>query len=190
MSGLFGKSKSKSNSQQQSQSTSQNQSASWNDAYDLIKNAQSGVQDRGVKANSFLSRLLGLEGDEAADAGFKQYRDSSGYNFMMDEGRRQVEGSAAGKRMLQSGSTLKALQDRGQQTGSLFFNKYLEQLLSLVQQGSQAGGLIGSAGQRSVGMGQAQSTSSGTSSSTSTSKPGFGGFAGSLLGSVSALRKE
>lgn len=184
MSGIFGGSKSKSTSQQSSQSTSYNKSASWNDAYDDIRKDFGGYTQSGLRANDFLSRLLGMQGSDEALGAFDQYKKSAGYDFIMDQGLKAIDGSAAGRGMIGSGAAMKEALKYGQGTASQFYNNFLDRLLGMSGQGLQAGGLISAAGQKSFSDGYSQSTSQGTSQSTSKSNNGMGNFLGSLLASV------
>lgn len=183
---IFGGSSSKNSSQQTSQSTSGSQGASWNEAYPWLQNTYSPASTNGLQANDFLSALLGLHGNPAADDAFNKYKDDSGYGFIMDSGERAITGSAAARGLLNSGSTAKALTQFGQNTASQFYNNYLDRLLGLSNQGLQAGQLIGSAGQRSTNNSTSSTTSQGTSTGKSEQKPGIGAFIGSALSAASA----
>lgn len=181
MSSIFGGSKSK----QDSQNTSTQQSSSSNQAYPFLQQQYGGQINQGLGASNFMAQLLGLpnSGDpSAANSAFDDYKNSTGYNFMMDSGRKAITGNAAANGLLDSGSTLKALNTYGQNTGSSFFNAYLDKLLGLSQQGLGAGGLISGAGQQSSSTGYSQGTSSGTSSSS----PGIGQFLGTIASAVAA----
>lgn len=190
MQGIFGGSRSKQKSQQQSQSTSQNLSSSWNDAYPFIKDKFSGSVDTGLRSQDFIARLLGLGGNAQADEAFDRYKDSAGYDFIMDSGVRAVDSSAASKGALNSGATLKALQDRGQATGSQFFNAYLDRLLGLSGQGLAGAGLIAQTGQKSFGQGTSQASSYGTSSGSSSTKPGIAQFLGQIASGIAASERR
>lgn len=190
MSAIFGGSKSKSKQQSQAQSTSQQQSASWNDAYPGLAGQFNPLIQTGLDASDFLGQLLGLRGGTAAQEGFDRYKDASGYEFIMDSGQDAISGNAAARGLLNSGATAKALTKFGQNTASQFYNNYLDRLLGLSTQGIQAGGLLGSAGQRSYGTGNSQSTSSSTGTSSSSSKPGIGGFLGQIGGSIAASERH
>lgn len=73
--------------------------------------------------------LLGMGGDQAAaDAGFQQYRDSTGYQFRMNEGMGAITGNAAARGMLNSGAAAKDLMRFGQDFGSAEYEKYLGQV--------------------------------------------------------------
>jgi hypothetical protein len=76
---------------------------------------------------------------------FQNYLNSTGYQFQLGEGQRAITTSNAAKGLLNSGSTLKALNQYGQNLASTSFNNYLNQLGGLSQQGLAAGGAIGGA---------------------------------------------
>lgn len=159
---LFGGSDQSSSSQQQSNSSSS--STSGNNAFGFLKDSLGGNVQTGTNAMSSIAALLGQGGDQAgADAAFKNYLGSSGYNFALDQGMRAITGSKAAGGLLNSGSTLKALTGFGQNLGNQGFNNYLTQLQSLVGNGLQSANTISGAGNFS----NAQSTSSSTGTSTS-----------------------
>jgi hypothetical protein len=148
-------------SSQQSTSQQTATSQSGNQAYPWAMNALAPSVSAGQGATSLISALLGAGGDTgAADAAFKNYLGSSGYNFMMDQGTRALTGNAATKGLLHSGGTLKAVSDFGQKTGTQYFNNYLTNLGALAGLGQNAANSIIGAGQYGT------SSSTGTSQST------------------------
>ena len=162
VSALFGGSKNSSSSSQQS--SSQSTSNSGNQAYNYLKDTMGGNVTTGNNAFQSIAALLGQGGDAgAAKAGLDNYLGSTGYNFMMDQGSKAITGNKAASGLLNSGSTLKALNTYGQNTGSQYFQNYLNQLGSLFQGGQNSAGLISGAG----GFSNSQSTSSSTGTSTS-----------------------
>lgn len=156
---LFGGSK------QSSQSTSQNQ------AYPFVQQAFNPFIDTGTQANSQMANLLGLNGGPAQTQGFDNWRNSTGYNFGLNQGMNAITGSAAAKGLLNSGSTARALSQFGQDYGATKFGDYMSQLQGLINPAMQAGGLITNAGQVT------NSSSKGNSSNG-----GFGSVVGSLFG--------
>lgn len=129
---------------EKSSSTSSNQAFNW------LKDTYGGEAQTGTKATNAMAALLGLGGDpEAANAAFERYQDSTGFDFMLDQGRRAITGSQAAKGMLQSGSTLKALNTFGQKAGAQYFQNYLSSLGNVAELGQGAGRIIGGAGQTS-----------------------------------------
>lgn len=156
---LFGGSK------QSSQSTSQNQ------AYPFVQQAFNPFIDTGTQANSQMANLLGLNGGPAQTQGFDNWRNSTGYNFGLNQGMSAITGSAAAKGLLNSGSTARALSQFGQDYGATKFGDYMSQLQGLINPAMQAGGLITNAGQVT------NSSSKGNSSNG-----GFGSVVGSLFG--------
>lgn len=161
MSAIFGGSK------QSSSSTSSNQ------AYPYVQQQFSGMAGNGAHANDALYSLL--TGGAGSGEAFNNYKNSAGYQSTLDAGSHAVTGNAASRGLMNSGATGKALVNYGQGLNQQYYNNYLSQLLGLGQQGLGAGGLIAGAGQTS------HSTSSGSS------KPGIGGFLGSLASAVPGL---
>jgi hypothetical protein len=94
------------------------------------------AQSQGTEAGSQYGALLGLGGDtNAANSAFQNYLNSSGYQFQQQKGMDSITGSAAAKGLLDSGSTLKALQSYGQGLGSSYFSNYMNRLQGVQQQG-------------------------------------------------------
>lgn len=69
---------------------------------------------------------------------FANYRNSTGYNFRVDEGARAVNSLFAGKGALNSGAAMKAFGNFGQNIASAEFGNYLGQLNGVSQQGLAA----------------------------------------------------
>lgn len=183
MSAIFGGSKSK--QQSTSQQSSQAQNTSYNKAYDFLQDTYAPVAQQGTGASKLLASLLGYGDPGAFQPAFDNYKSSAGYDFILDSGSRAITGNAASKGMLNSGATLKALNSFGQNTASQFYNNFLDRLLGASNQGMQAGNLISGAGNYGQGTSSSQGTSNSTSSSSS--KPGIGGFIGSVASALPAL---
>lgn len=131
-----------------------------NRAYEGLAQGLGGVVPQTQRSGNFISALLGLGGDEnAANKAFQDYQDSSGYQWQLGQGTQAITNNAATKGMLNSGSTLKAVNQYGQGLASQSFNNYLSNLLNLGNQGIQAGQVISGAG----GTTNTDSTSKGSS---------------------------
>jgi hypothetical protein len=74
----------------------------------------------------------------AAQAGFDAFRNSTGYDFRLNEGSRAITNSQAARGMLNSGATLKGLTRFGQNIASDEFNNYLNSLLGQQSLGANA----------------------------------------------------
>lgn len=149
-------------SKQQAQNQSQQTSTASNQAYPFIKDSLGGEISNVGAGSSAIRALLGLDGSGAQNEGFNKFKDSSGYNFIQNEGIRGIEGSQASKGLLNSGSTLKGITQYSSGLASQFLDNYLKQLQGLSATGLGAAGVVSNAGQTS--------TSQGTSSGTSTGK--------------------
>ncbi len=102
----------------------------------------------GNNARSIYDGLLGIGGDkEQAENAFSRYRDSSGYNFQLQQGSDAITGNKAASGLLNSGSTLKALTKYGQDLGSNFFERFLSLLGNQQVAGQNAAGALTGAGQ-------------------------------------------
>lgn len=115
--------------------------------YDENKAALSPYQAQGGIATRNINALLGLSPDNGeAQAAFQKYLDSTGYQFQLDEGNKNVIASQAAAGQLNSGATLKALQDRGREMAKGYFANYLDTLL-----GQQGTGFNAATAQTGVG---------------------------------------
>lgn len=81
---------------------------------------------------------------DAANAAFGQYRNSTGYDFRMKQGLDAVNSGYAGAGTIKSGAAMKAVSDYGQGMASQEFGNYLgalgsQQGVGLTAAGSQAG---------------------------------------------------
>lgn len=95
------------------------------------------AQESGMTAGGLRSALLGLGGDQAAaEDAFETYRDSTGYQFRLNEGLGAITGSRAASGLLNSGGTLKGLTRYAQDFASNEFGNFMAQL-----QQSEATGL-------------------------------------------------
>lgn len=105
-----------------------------------------------------INQLLTSNGTD--NPAFKNYLNSTGYNFQLQQGTNAITGNAAAKGLLNSGATAKALTTYGQNLASTTFNNYLSQLganagqqgaaaqtqMALTNQGINAAEDIGAAG--------------------------------------------
>lgn len=134
--------------------TSSSRQESYNKAYPLLTSTYTPVMEQGNTALNMIMALLGGNGDAAQRAGFDTYRNSTGYDFTMDQGRRAVEGSFAGRGVANSGATLKALTQFGQGNANQYFNQYLDRLMGVNQSGQTAAQIVSGAGNYALGTSQ------------------------------------
>lgn len=103
----------------------------------LQTNAASAANGEAGTTGAINSLLTSNTTDSPA---FKNYLNSTGYNFQLQQGSNAITGNAAAKGLLNSGATARALQGYGQNLASTTFNNYLSQLGGLANlQGSQVG---------------------------------------------------
>lgn len=143
--------------------------------------ATSSFVNNGASANNASAELLGLKpitGD--TQNGFKNYLNSTGYNFQRQQGSDAITGSAAARGLLNSGSTGKALTTFGQNLAAGSFNNYLGHLNTMGGAGQTSLGQVSQAGTQG-GQGAAQASQSGTSSGVNQLGSALGG-AFSLFG--------
>lgn len=169
--GIFGGSNSQSSNQSQSQSNSYNQ------AYPTLSNALGGQLKNSGAASDQLANMLGLNGNAAQSTGFDNWRNSTGYQFGLNQGVGSIVGNAATSGLLNSGSTAKAVDTFGQNYANTQYQDYLSPLEALLSTGNSAAGILGNAGNVS----NSTSNSSGSSTGFDGGKSGASGFLGSLL---------
>lgn len=156
------------------QSTRNAQSSSGNLAFPQLSTALGGTIGNGGAAGSQIANLLGLNGGPAQNQGFTNFRNSTGYQFGLDQGLGAITGSAATNGLVNSGGTLKAMEKYGQDYANTQYQNYINPLQNLVNSGIQGAGVLSDAGKVSQSTDDSQSTGS--------KSPGMGGFIGTLLG--------
>lgn len=119
-----------------------------NEAYPMLSQALGGQVTNGTGASNSLAALLGVGGDPAAQqSAFNTWKGSTGYQSGLNQGIQGIVGNQATKGLLNSGSTAKAVDTYGQNYADTQYQNYLNPLMSLVNSGNQAGGVISGAGQ-------------------------------------------
>jgi hypothetical protein len=99
----------------------------------------------GVTTNTDQADLLGLNGQDAANAAMAKFQQSPGYQWQMQQGLRGVDAGAAAQGMLRSGATLKAEDTFAQGLANSNFQQYFQNLQGLSGQGLTAAGGIANA---------------------------------------------
>lgn len=128
---------------------------SGNKAYGDISSAFKPALGYVTQGGNALANLLGVgTGDQTAE--LDKFANSGGMGWLMDQGNRMINSNQAAKGLLNSGSTLAAVQKYGQGLGSTYLSQYMDKLLGLGSLGTQAGGVLASAGQWSKGQGPTQ----------------------------------
>lgn len=127
----------------------------------LAPYAQSGQQ-----ANQFLQDFLMNQGGRGQ---LEAFNESTGGQFLMDQGRRAIGGNMAAQGKLNSGATGKALAEFGQGLASTQMNNFLNQIGGLSGQGLAAGG-------------QAVGAEGAAAGARSRGRSGAGGLLGNIFG--------
>lgn len=148
-------------SKQSSQNQSQQTSESRNQAYPFLQSSLGSQVGNVATGTNAIASLLGLNGSDAGANAFKQFRDSSGYQFIQDEGVRGINANNASKGLLGSGSALKAISSYSSNLANNFLNNYLSNLMGLSNTGIQAGQVLASAGNTANSQGTSYGTSTG-----------------------------
>lgn len=146
-------------------------------------NNQVGVQGE-------VAGLLGVGPNSAADQqAFKNYQNSTGYQFQLGQGQQAVNTNAAASGLLDSGANAKALTQYGQNLASTTFNNYLSQLGGLnaeygttAQQGQNMLTNVGQIGTQ-AGIAAGQFGMQGAQAQAN-AYAGLGGAIGNSLGSL------
>lgn len=154
-----------------------------------VNAGQSALQGQGTTQNA-LAQLLGIaptsalyggEGGATGPDAFQSYRDSTGYNFQLDQGMNALNSNAAAKGLLNSGGTAKALTQYGQNLASTTFNNYLTQLAGL----NSAQGGTAQMGQNALGQVAQVGTGSGANAANA-AMAGGGAQAAGIVGASNA----
>lgn len=114
------------------------------DAFRNLATSYDPYRTGGTAAQNQVYRLLGLQGADAQNEAYGQFRTDPGYQFQLDQGIGAIDKSAAARGNLNSGATLKALQQYGQGMADQSYGNYLQRLMGLGQQGLQATGATAS----------------------------------------------
>lgn len=138
---------------------------------DLIKSLFTSPAGFTGTAGNALASLFGLNGSQAGTDAFNNWYNSTAGNFGLQQGMQAINGNQAARGLLNSGSTLKALNQFGQNYGATQIQNYMSNLLGLGNLGLGAGSLITQAGLKSK----------------SQSSPGKGGMTGGLLSGIGNL---
>jgi hypothetical protein len=114
--------------------------ASGNEMADEIRDATREFTvpfaNTGIEANNFLQNFLMNQGGRQQLDAFNQ---STGGQFLMDQGRSAILGNQAATGKLNSGATGKALAEFGQNLGSTQMSNFLSQIQGLAGRGANAG---------------------------------------------------
>jgi hypothetical protein len=102
----------------------------------------------GDAANTALQGFLGLGGDPAASQkALNDYLGSTGYQFTLNQGLDAAESNAASKGMLNSGSTLEALDNYGAGVAQQYGQQYEGDLQNVVSTGANAANALAEQGE-------------------------------------------
>jgi hypothetical protein len=125
--------------------------AAENARFEQIRGDLAPYRDQGAKGFATYADLVGANGPEAQMRARGNFRTDPGYEFAVNEGNRAIQGSAAARRGLLSGGTLKALQERGQGLADQQYGSYLDRFLNLGSIGQNAAAQTGNFGAQSSG---------------------------------------
>lgn len=106
--------------------------------YSQTREDLSPYREAGTATLTQQQNLLGLNGQDAANAAMSTYQTSPGYTWQLSEGLRATDAGAAAKGMLRSGAALKAEQTYGQGLANSDFTNYYNRLSALTTTGANA----------------------------------------------------
>ena len=102
----------------------------------------------GDTANTALQGFLGLGGDPAASQkALNQYLNSTGYQFNLNQGLEAAQQNKASAGMLNSGSTLKALDQYGTGLADQYGQQYEQNLSEVANRGANSANALAGQGQ-------------------------------------------
>lgn len=143
-----------------------------------------GAVNGGAAANDATQQLLGLKPiTPGVTNAFDNYLKSTGYDFTLKQGQNAITTSNAAKGLLNSGGTLKALNEFGQGTASNYFNNYLNQINGVSQGGYNAATAVGNAG-TGAGSNAAQYVAAGGNAIANGVSGALGGFGGAITNAL------
>lgn len=138
----------------------------------------------GTAANEATQELLGLKPISAGtSSAFDNYLKSTGYDFQLKQGQNAITTSNAAKGLLNSGGTLKALDEYGQGQAANYFNNYLGQLGNVGSAGYNATTAVGNAG-TGAGSNAAQYVAAGGNAIANGVTGALGGFGGAITNAL------
>lgn len=118
--------------------------------HDGIDGNAAAAQKAGQPTSYTIAGTPGTAGAAGGTGGqtdaLKNWADSGGMKFLMDQGSRMIDSNASAKGLLKSGSTLKGLEKYGMGLGSTYLQQYMDNLFKLSGLGLGAGQLVGDAG--------------------------------------------
>lgn len=133
--------------------------------YDENKATLAPFVGQGNLATPAINSLLGLgtgttaEQQASYDQAFKNFQNSTGYQFALDQGNKQVQATLGAKGLLDSGAAQKSLLNYGQQAALGSYGQYYGALT-----GQQGVGLTAASAQAGVGQNYANAVSANNNS--------------------------
>lgn len=139
--------------------------------------------DAGKGALSMYQGGLGLAGEAGKASALTAFRGTNpGYDFMLGEGIRARDSSAAARGALSSGGYQKELTAYGSGLADQTYGTWLDRLNGISTQGSNAAGQLGSIGQNYANAGSQALTDIGAAKAS-----GYMGVANAAIGGLSQL---
>lgn len=150
---------------------SKNSSSSSNRFADQINQQFSPMIAPGVQSMGAAANILGLGGPEARSSALSNWWDSSGGDFLLNQGLDDVDAMYRSKGLANSGAAMKEMENYRSGLASTKLGEGMSQLTDLSRLSLGAGGLIANTGQQSQGTGK--------------NNNGIGGFLGAGLSLLS-----
>lgn len=132
---------------------SEQSSSSGNHAWEPISDAFTPALGYTTTGGNMVQGLLSGSGQ---NQNLNNFANSTGMEFVRDQGMKGITSSQASRGLLGSGSTLKAMNKFGQGVGSTYLNGYMDNAFKLGNLGLGAGGVMANAGNWSKSKGEGQ----------------------------------
>lgn len=119
--------------------------------FDQTSKDLSPYREAGNAAVGSYSDAIGLNGPDAQQRAFANFRADPGYQYQQDEGQRAIEASSAARGGVLNGGTLRALQRTSQGIADQGYNSYLSRFMNLTNTGENAAARTGELGAAAAG---------------------------------------
>lgn len=155
-------------------------SESGDTAYPAISGALTPALNYTTQGGDMMANLLGVGGGPAQTDALNNFANSGGMQFVQNQGLNGIASNNAAKGLLQSGSTLQAMDKYNQNLASTYLTQYMGGLDNLSKLGIGAGGIMSDAGRYSNSSGSGTGAKQGLLQ-TLAGNPGLGQAVGAAV---------
>jgi hypothetical protein len=129
-------------------------SESGNHAWEPIKSALSPALGYVTGGGNMMGSLLGIPGMGSQTEGLKNFANSGGMQFLLNEGTDAINSNFYARGLGKSGAAMKGLEKYRSGLASTYLNDYMKNLMGFSNLGLGAAGVMSDAGRWSKGIGQ------------------------------------